>query len=440
MCLRTKAPRTPPIGELHPLPIPDEPWDTISVDFIVELPESEGKDSVMVVVDTVTKRGHFVDTVTTISAAGSAKLYLQHVWKHHGLPRRVISDRGPQFVAEFMRELYRLLGIKLAATTAYHPQGDGQTERLNQELEQYIRLFVNERQDNWRELLPLAEFQYNNHIHSAIQNVPFLLDTGRIPRMGFEPNQRRSHLESVNEFTDRMKDTLEEAKAALAKSKDDMTKYYNRNRTSAPDYKPGDRVYLDASDIRTTRPSKKLSHRRLGPFPIIEKVGNSAYRLRLPLSMSRLHPVFNVVKLTLAPEDPIEGRRPHLPPPPELIDGEEEYIVEEILDSKMMNRKLRYLVKWEGYGVEHNSWEPWDNIHAPERVTDFHRKHPGAARHIRRVDFNSIPFRSISPSEVSRRHSLEGGVDVRGHPISPSNSVTPFDALPYIPPYRRSQS
>jgi len=358
LCLRTKALRTPPVGELHPLPIPDEPWDTISVDFIVELPESEGKDSVMVVVDTVTKRGHFVDTVTTVTAAGSAQLYLQNVWKHHGLPRRVVSDRGPQFVAEFMKELYRLLGIKLAATTAYHPQGDGQTERVNQELEQYIRLFVNERQDDWRGLLPLAEFQYNNHVHSATQNVPFLLDTGRIPRMGFEPNQRRSHVESVNEFTDRMKDTLEEAKAALVKSKDDMAKYYDRNRTPAPDYKPGDKVYLDASDIRTTRPSKKFSHRRLGPFPIVKKVGNSAYRLRLPPSMSRLHPVFNVVKLTPAPEDPIEGRRPHPPPPPEIIDGEEEWIVEEILDSKVMNRKLRYLVKWEGYGVERGLYPP----------------------------------------------------------------------------------
>ena len=156
--MRTKAIRQPPTGELHPLPIPDEPWDTISVDFIVELPQSEGKDSVMVVVDSVTKRGHFVDTVTTISAAGSARLYVQHVWKHHGIPRRVISDRGPQFVAEFMKELYRLLGVKIAATTAYHPQGDGQTKCVNQELEQYLQLFINQRQDDWVKLLLFAEF------------------------------------------------------------------------------------------------------------------------------------------------------------------------------------------------------------------------------------------------------------------------------------------
>jgi len=445
MCLRTKASRQPPVGELHPLPIPDAPWDTISVDFIVELPESEGKDAIMVVVDSVTKRSHFVDTVTTLSAAGTARLYVQNVWKHHGLPKRAISDRGPQFVAEFMKELYRLLGVKLAATTAYHPQGDGQTERVNQELEQYLRLFINQRQDDWVGLLPLAEFQYNNHIHSATQQAPFLLDTGRLPRMGFEPNQPPSRLESVNEFKERMESTLEEAKAALAKSKDDMAKYYDRRRTPAPDYKSGDKVYLDASDIQTNRPSRKLSHRRLGPFPIVRKVGNGAYLLRLPPSMSRLHPVFNVVKLTPAPTDPIEGRRPHPPPLPEIVDGEEEWIVEEILDSKMMNRKLRYLVKWEGFGVEHNSWEPWDNLHAPESVADFHRKHPGAARRIRAMDFNSIPFQSYSPSVVSGRHYLKRGVDVRGQSVSRFTSDfsdlddhTSLNTPRYVPPHRRS--
>src|SRR6202161_1858165 len=163
----------------NPVPILDAPWDTISVDFIVELPESNGKDAIMVVVDSVTKRSHLVSTVTTLSAARSAQLYLRHIWKHHGLPKKVVSDRGLQFVAEFTKELYRLLGVKLATTTAYHPQGAGQTEQVNQELEQFLRLFINQKQDDWDNLLPYAEFQYNNHIHSATHNVPFLLDTGR---------------------------------------------------------------------------------------------------------------------------------------------------------------------------------------------------------------------------------------------------------------------
>ena len=130
-------------------------------------------------------------------------------------------------------------------------------------------------------------------------------------------------------------------------------------------------VFLDASDIQTTQPSCKLSHWRLRLFQINSQVGNSAYRLHLPLSMSQLHPIFNVVKLSWAPPDPIPGRQSSLPPLPEIVDGEEEWVVEEILDSRMVNKKLCYLVKWEGFSVEHNSWEPWDNVHALELVADF---------------------------------------------------------------------
>ncbi|KAG9221821.1 hypothetical protein CCMSSC00406_0005646 [Pleurotus cornucopiae] len=200
LCLRTKAQRHPPMGELHPLPIPDERWDRLSVDFIVELPESDGFDAVMNVVDSVSKRAHFIPTHTTVSALGSANLYLQNVWKLHGLPRSVVSDRGPQFVAEFTREVYRMLGIKLAASTAYHPQSDGQTERTNQELESYLWIFVGERQDDWARLLPMAEFAYNNRVHASTQQSPFLLDTGRHPRLGFEPHQPPSRMESANEL------------------------------------------------------------------------------------------------------------------------------------------------------------------------------------------------------------------------------------------------
>ena len=128
LCLRTKAQCQPPIGELALLPVPEFHWDTISVDFIVELPESHGYDAVMNIVDSVSKMSHFILTHTTITAFRAACLFLTHVWKLHGLPRQVVSDQGPQFIVEFMRELYRLLRVKLVATTTYHPQGDGQTE------------------------------------------------------------------------------------------------------------------------------------------------------------------------------------------------------------------------------------------------------------------------------------------------------------------------
>jgi len=310
LCLRTKPWRHSPVGELQLLSVPDARWDTLSVDFVVKLPEFSGHDAIMTVVDAVSKRVHFIPTHTTVTAEGAARLFLHYVWKLHSLPKCVISDHGPQFVALFTKELYRLLDIRTSFSTAWHPQTDGQMERVNQELDQFLCLFVNKWQDDWYDLLPIVEFQHNNHVHSTTQQPPFLLDTGRIPHMGFEPRQDPSSLEMVNEFTKRMESATEEAKAAIRKAQEDITRYYNRRRSLAPVFKPEDWVYLDASDIRTTRPSPKLSHRRLGPFEIERQVGPLAYRLKLPHGLRQLHPVFNVVKLSTAPDDPIPGREP----------------------------------------------------------------------------------------------------------------------------------
>jgi len=187
LCLRTKPIRQAPVGKLHPLWIPDSQWDMLSVDFVVELLLSSRYDTVMTVVDSVSKWAHFIPTHTTVTVEGVAQLFLHQVWKLHGLPKCVVSDQGPQSVARFTRELYQLLGIKLAYSTAWHLQTNRQTERINQELDQYLQLFVNKRQDDWYNLLPMAEFQHNNHIHSATQQPLFLLDTRHIPCMGFEP-------------------------------------------------------------------------------------------------------------------------------------------------------------------------------------------------------------------------------------------------------------
>jgi transposase InsO family protein len=198
LCNRTKVQRRRPIGELHPSETPEAPWEVMSIDFIVELPESHGYDTIMCVVNSLTKRAHFIPTHTTINTEGTALLFLKEVWKHHGTPRVVISDRGPQ------HELYKLLGITLALSTAYHPQTDGQTEHINQVLEGYLRTFISRQQDDWDGLLPMGEFFYNNTKHSSTQQTPFMVDTGRHPRMGFEPQQPHSSLESANEFAERM--------------------------------------------------------------------------------------------------------------------------------------------------------------------------------------------------------------------------------------------
>jgi len=214
-----------------------------------------------------------------------------------------------------------------------------------------------------------------------------------------------------------MKDTLEEAKSALAKAKDDMARYSNHRRSPAPSFSSGNMVYLDSEDIQTTGPSKKRLHCHLGPYLVERHVGKYSYRLVLPPLMRHLHPVFNTVKLSPAPNDPIIGRHQNLQLPPELVDGEEEYVVEKILNSRMFRWKLQYLVKWEGYGIEGNTWEYSENLdHTPEKVTEFHTKNPGPPRRIHTLAFGSIPFRPISLSSASSRCLSRGGVIVRGTP------------------------
>jgi hypothetical protein len=181
-CARNKTPRRQRHGQLHPLPIPEGPWQSVSMDFIVELPPSQGYDTIYVCVDRFTKMAHFCPTTTRISAEGTADLYLRHVFKNHGLPRDIVSDRGPQFVSKFTRALLDLCDIKGNRSTAFHPESDGQTERVNQTLEQYLRIYCDHHQDDWSQLLPLAEFVYNNAKSASTGMSPFYANHGYHPR------------------------------------------------------------------------------------------------------------------------------------------------------------------------------------------------------------------------------------------------------------------
>jgi hypothetical protein len=225
--------------------------------------------------------------------------------------------------------------------------------------------------------------------------------------MGFEPYQPPFRVEAVNEFMDRMKDMLEEAKAVLAKAKNEMALYYNRRRAPAPTFVPGDKVYLNATDIQ--------SHRRLSLYPVERCIGKYAYCLTLPHSMRHLHPVFNMVKLTLAAEDPISGRQWTLPPPPELVNEKEEYNVESVLNSRMFRQRLQYLVRWKGYGVEHNSWEYAENVeNTPEKVAEFHSKNPAKGNSLtlprardRSKDSRALPTHCAPPRpHATDRHPV----------------------------------
>ncbi len=168
--------------------------------MIRELLDSKGYNAVLVVVDCLSKRIHAIPTVTSLDSAGVTWLFLEHIWCHHGLLEEVISDCGSAFVSNFSHKLAALLGVKLTPSTSYHPQTNGQTERVNQEIEAYLRVFMSHQQDDWADWLPLVEFAYNNKVHTATCHTPFELDTGQHPCLGVEPT-RTSTIEAVDAFT-----------------------------------------------------------------------------------------------------------------------------------------------------------------------------------------------------------------------------------------------
>ena len=187
--MRSKSQHHKPYGFLKQLPVPEQPWNSISMDFIEKLPRSSGYTAILVVVDRLTKQAIFIPTHDTITSAELAKLFVLHVFSKHGVPSHVTSDRGSKFVLHFFRSLGKVLDITLHFTSGYHPEGDGQTECTNQTLEQYIRVYSNYQQDNWSELLPLAEFAYNNAPSATTGISPFFANKGYHPNLMVHPER-----------------------------------------------------------------------------------------------------------------------------------------------------------------------------------------------------------------------------------------------------------
>jgi len=232
-----------------PNEVPVKLWAHIMVDFIIKLPLAQGYNTILVVCNWLTKMAYFIPITEKTSAEGLAKLFRDHVWKLHGLPESIISDRGVQFVAGLMKELNRMLEIETKLSTAFHPQTDRQMEHTNQELKQYLHIFIDHRQEQWPEWLGTMEFIYNNKVNSSTQVLPFRANSGRDPKMGFEMRKKGKY-EGAGEFTKRMKEVQEEAQAALKKAQREMKKYADRKRSEGEEYKVGDRVLLSTKDLK----------------------------------------------------------------------------------------------------------------------------------------------------------------------------------------------
>jgi len=284
---------------------------------------AQGYDSILVVVDRLTKMAYFILTTEKTTAGGLAQLFRDNVWKLHGLPESIISDRGLQFVTGVMRELNAMLGIDSKLSTAFHPQTDGQTERMNQELEQYLRMFIDHRQEQWPEWLGTVEFVYNNKVHTGTKVSPFKANNGQDPRMGFEL-RKKGKFEEANKFVERVQEIQGEAKVALVKAQEDIKKYADRHRGDAEEYRVGDLVLLSTKDLKyqmVGRRTEKLTERFVGPYKVKAIISTNAIELELPNSI-KIHPVVNVSKVRKYTSQ-VEGQRKEKPQPV-VIEGEEE--------------------------------------------------------------------------------------------------------------------
>ena len=233
-CQSTKIHQNKPVGTLNPHDIPREPWEHIGVDLIGELPEAGGYNAIAVFIDHFTKRLRLIPTHMSLTSEGMAKMYRDKIFPIHGLPRKITHDRGPQFHSRYMKEIYKLIGIEGNYTTAYHPQTNGQTERMNQEIEHYLRLYINYKQNDWHEWLPICEFVYNDRVHSATKVTPFFADMGRHPYKGTQPKPvYQSNVQSAQDFANSLTKVQDEVGAALKKAAEDMSKYYDKKRSKS---------------------------------------------------------------------------------------------------------------------------------------------------------------------------------------------------------------
>ncbi|QRW23547.1 hypothetical protein RhiXN_08583 [Rhizoctonia solani] len=269
------------------------------------------------------------------------------------------------FTGKFLRALYQCLGVKPAFSSAYHPELDGQTERVNQFIEFYLQSYVAADHSDWATWLPLAEYAYNNAKHLATGKTPFELVYRRNPVMN--PSNVPSNVPEADQVANTLAKEWKEAKSALKMSKERMV----RNNGRIPKYSVGKKVWLDGKNMELRTNSNKLDPKQLGPFEITEKVSSHLYRLKLPETL-RIHNVFYVGLLSKAHKSPNQPFPKRLPP--ETIEGEEEYEVEQIIDSKRQQGKWSYLIKWKGYGPEDNSWEPEELLeHSQEEIRRFNK-------------------------------------------------------------------
>jgi len=379
-CRRSHVPRDKAPGLLHPLPIPSRPWQHISMDFKSFPTSKRGYDAILVIVDRLGKRPISVPCHKTTTARDLAMLFVTHIWRYYGPPDTIVSDRGPQFISSFWKEFCSILGIKLKLSTAEQPQTDGQTEIVNQYIDQRLRPFVNYYQDNWDELLPIVDFAQASLPHEAIGQSSFQTEMAFEPRTSFDwkdiqataSASERLNRQEAQAYGRRIQEAWELARSDMRLAQERYSKQANKHRRLV-DFGVGDKVWVFTKGWRTERPSKKLDYQQAGPYEIIEQEGHS-FRLQLPPNI-KVHPVFHASKLRRDSDDPLPGQQ-LAEGLPIIVEGDQEWEIEKILGVRVVRKQLRYRVQWVGFDIDPDEYLPEDLNHAPMALRSFHEAYP----------------------------------------------------------------
>lgn len=345
-------------GLIQPLPIPTAIWSDISMDFIDGLPKSFGKSVILVIVDRLSKAAHFIALSHPYSAASVAQAFLDTVYRLHGLPQSIVSDRDTVFLSNFWRELFTLQGVALNYSTAYHPQSDGQTEIVNKCLETYLRCMTSERPHLWSKWLPLAEFWYNTTFHTATQLTPFEAVYGRPPPSHLPYLPGESKVEVVARSLQEREDMILLLQFHLLRAQHRMRQNEDLHRTERS-FEIGEYVFVKLQPYRqqstVMRSNNKLSPKFFGPYKIIDRCGSVAYKLELPPS-SLIHPVFHISQLKVLVGN-VQTTQ-HLPTViSDVLIKEPEAILERKMVKRQDKAATKVLVKWRNLGEEEASWE-----------------------------------------------------------------------------------
>jgi hypothetical protein len=394
-CKRAVSAKHKPYGLLAPLPPPTRAWQEVTFDFITELPESRISgvtyDAIMVVVCRLTKMVHYIPARADWNGTELAQAWIREVIRLHGVPERIISDRGPLMNATHWETFNYYLNSRRVLTSAYHPETDGQTERQNQTLEQYLRIYCTLEQDDWALWISIAEFAYNDSIHATTGITPFRANHGTDPRSANWPTMALGEGESpmAEDLASKVLSLQAECKRKIIAANAYQKEYADKKRLPVP-FKVGDKVLVSNRHIRSKRPKKKLDWKYVGPGTILAQIGPTSFRVDVP-GLDNVHPVFHASLLEPFVQ---QGSIPH--PDTPITDtlrsyGDDVYEVEELRDRRRNdNNQWEYLVKWKGYGEEENSWEAGSNISANTLKT-FWKKN------------NILPKRQSKPKGLPKR-------------------------------------